>query len=47
MADVNSDVNSDIEQNYSLTNNDPKNIQELTLYVSKYSRSEEVRRSID
>lgn len=35
MSDLKSEVDSDMEQNYSLNSNaDPKNMQELTLYVS-------------
>lgn len=36
MSDIKSDVGSDIDhQNYSLNNTaDPKNVQELTIYVS-------------
>lgn len=39
MADLKSDIDSDAEQNYSLTSNvDPKNMQELTIYVSNTSK---------
>lgn len=31
---VKSEISSDIEQNYSLNTADPKNVQELTIYVS-------------
>lgn len=35
MADLKNDVDSDLDQNYSLSSNvDPKNMQELTIYVS-------------
>ena len=35
MADAKSEIDSDAEQNYSLNSNvDPKNMQELTIYVS-------------
>uniref|UniRef100_A0A336LPZ3 CSON009078 protein n=1 Tax=Culicoides sonorensis TaxID=179676 RepID=A0A336LPZ3_CULSO len=35
MSDVKSEIDSDIEQNYSLSSNnaDPKNMQELSIYV--------------
>lgn len=34
MSDVKSEIDSDIEQNYSLNSNaDPKNMQELSIYV--------------
>lgn len=37
MSDIKSDIDSEIEQNYSLNNTaDPKNVQELTIYVSVY-----------
>lgn len=37
MSDLKSEIGSDIDQNYSLnTTADPKNVQELTIYVSKY-----------
>lgn len=37
MSDLKSEIGSDIEQNYSLnTTADPKNVQELTIYVSHY-----------
>lgn len=32
---VKSEVGSDIDQNYTLNTADPKNVQELTIYVSK------------
>lgn len=32
---VKSEISSDIDQNYSLNTADPKNVQELTIYVSK------------
>lgn len=31
---VKSEISSDIDQNYSLNTADPKNVQELTIYVS-------------
>lgn len=31
---VKSEISSDIDPNYSLNTNDPKNVQELTIYVS-------------
>lgn len=31
---VKSEISSDIDQNYSLSTADPKNVQELTIYVS-------------
>jgi heat shock factor-binding protein 1 len=35
MSEVKSEVDSDAEQNYSMNSNaDPKNMQELTIYVS-------------
>lgn len=34
---VKSEISSDIDQNYSLNTADPKNVQELTIYVSKNS----------
>lgn len=35
MTELKSEIDSDVEQNYSLTSNaDPKNMQELTIYVS-------------
>lgn len=35
MSDIKSEIDSDIDQNYSInTNADPKNVQELTIYVS-------------
>lgn len=35
MSDVKSEIDSDIEQNYSLNSTaDPKNMQELSIYVS-------------
>lgn len=35
MSDLKSEIGSDIDQNYSLNNTaDPKNVQELTIYVS-------------
>lgn len=35
MADIKNDIDSDLDQNYSLSSNaDPKNMQELTIYVS-------------
>lgn len=38
MSDLKSEIGSDIDQNYSLNNQaDPKNVQELTIYVSEYS----------
>ena len=37
MTDLKSEIDSDLEQNYSLNSNaDPKNMQELTIYVSIY-----------
>ena len=37
MADIKSEIDSDAEQNYSLQSNvDPKNMQELTIYVSLF-----------
>lgn len=37
MSDLKSEIGSDIDQNYSLNNQvDPKNVQELTIYVSKF-----------
>lgn len=39
MTDLNADIDSDLDQNYSLNSNaDPKNMQELTVYVSSESR---------
>lgn len=32
---VKSEISSDIDQNYSLNTADPKNVQELTIYVSR------------
>lgn len=32
---VKSEISSDIDQNYALNSADPKNVQELTIYVSK------------
>lgn len=32
---VKSEISSDIDQNYALNTADPKNVQELTIYVSK------------
>lgn len=38
MSDLKSEIDSDVEQHYSLNSNvDPKNMQELTIYVSVYS----------
>lgn len=35
MSDFKSEIDSDVEQNYSINaNSDPKNVQELTIYVS-------------
>lgn len=35
MSDNKSEIDSDVEQHYSLNSNvDPKNMQELTIYVS-------------
>lgn len=35
MTDMKNEVDSDLDQNYSLNSNaDPKNMQELTIYVS-------------
>lgn len=35
MSDIKSEIDSDIEQNYSINSNaDPKNMHELTIYVS-------------
>lgn len=35
MSDLKSEIDSDMEQNYSMNSNvDPKNMQELTIYVS-------------
>lgn len=35
MSDLKSEIDSDAEQHYSLNSNvDPKNMQELTIYVS-------------
>lgn len=31
---VKSEISSDIDPNYALATNDPKNVQELTIYVS-------------
>lgn len=37
MSDLKSEIGSDIDQNYSLNNTaDPKNVQELTIYVCEY-----------
>ena len=33
---VKSEISSDIDQNYSMNTADPKNVQELTIYVSKF-----------
>lgn len=39
MTDLKADIDSDLDQNYSLNSNaDPKNMQELTVYVSSESR---------
>lgn len=41
MSDLKSEIGSDIDQNYSLNNTaDPKNVQELTIYVSNSTRWE-------
>lgn len=35
MSDIKSEVDSDIDQNFSMNSNvDPKNMQELSIYVS-------------
>lgn len=35
MTDLRNEIDSDLDQNYSLNSNaDPKNMQELTIYVS-------------
>lgn len=40
MSDNKSEIDSDAEQNYSLNSNvDPKNMQELTIYVSTLNES--------
>lgn len=37
MTDLKNDLDSDLDQNYSLNSNaDPKNVQELTIYVSLF-----------
>lgn len=37
MSDLKSEIDSDMEQNYSMNSNvDPKNMQELTIYVSVF-----------
>lgn len=39
MSDNKSEIDSDAEQNYSLNSNvDPKNMQELTIYVSTINK---------
>lgn len=35
---VKSEVSSDIDPNYQINPNDPKNVQELTIYVSIYTK---------
>lgn len=37
---VKSEISSDIDQNYSLNSADPKNVQELTIYVSRTKKKE-------
>lgn len=33
---IKSEISSDIDQNYSVSTADPKNVQELTIYVSNW-----------
>lgn len=45
MTDMKNEMDSDLDQNYSLNSNaDPKNMQELTIYVSIEFRIEAIKR---